>query len=63
MHRLPEGRGNKKRVAFIGYLGNAERSGEERMANSVFMRVFSGIILGYLFFELLWWTLFQVTNT
>ena len=33
------------------------------MANGVFMRVFSGIILGYLFFELLWWTLFQVTNT
>jgi hypothetical protein len=27
------------------------------------MRVFSGIILGYLFFELLWRLLFQVTNT
>ena len=27
------------------------------------MRVFSGIILGYLFFELLWYLLFRVTNT
>jgi fructose-specific phosphotransferase system IIC component len=27
------------------------------------MRVFSGIILGYLFFELLWRLMFQVTNT
>ena len=27
------------------------------------MRVFSGIIFGYLFFELLWYALFRVTNT
>jgi fructose-specific phosphotransferase system IIC component len=27
------------------------------------MRVFSGIVLGYLFFELLWRLLFSVTNT
>jgi len=27
------------------------------------MRVFSGIVLGYLLFELLWYLLFQVTNT
>jgi len=36
---------------------------EQRQANSVFMRVFSGIIFGYLFFELLWYAMFQVTNT
>jgi uncharacterized oligopeptide transporter (OPT) family protein len=27
------------------------------------MRVFSGVVLGYLAFELLWFTLFRVTNT
>ncbi len=27
------------------------------------MRVFSGIVLGYLLFELLWFALFRVTNT
>ena len=27
------------------------------------MRVFSGIVLGYLLFELLWYAMFQVTNT
>jgi hypothetical protein len=27
------------------------------------MRVFSGVVFGYLFFELLWFALFQVTNT
>ena len=27
------------------------------------MRVFSGVVFGYLFFELLWFELFHVTNT
>lgn len=27
------------------------------------MRVFSGVVLGYLLFELLWYLLFRVTNT
>ncbi len=27
------------------------------------MRVFSGVVFGYLFFRLLWWGLFRVTNT
>ncbi len=27
------------------------------------MRVFSGVVLGYLLFELLWFALFRVTNT
>ncbi len=27
------------------------------------MRVFSGVVFGYLFFELLWFALFRVTNT
>jgi hypothetical protein len=27
------------------------------------MRVFSGVVFGYLFFRLLWWSLFRVTNT
>jgi fructose-specific phosphotransferase system IIC component len=27
------------------------------------MRVFSGVVLGYLLFELLWWAVFRVTNT
>lgn len=27
------------------------------------MRIFSGIVFGYLFFELLWYAVFRVTNT
>ena len=42
---------------------NVLAKSEWQTAKSVFMRVFSGVILGYLFFELLWYALFQVTNT
>ena len=33
------------------------------MAKGVFMRVFSGAVIGFLLFELLWRGLFAVTNT
>ncbi len=34
-----------------------------RAVSGAVMRVFSGVVLGYLLFELLWFALFRVTNT